>query len=253
MKRNAPLGGQGVAEKQKQNKPDAFSVTLAPPKSNDLTAPLHSDGAKHFMGKDRPMAELKIVYTIPELKVVILKKWEEGDSLAKRTRSSRLELGRLLVKLRERVEGGEEGDQAAIAWWEWYEDNFRRPRSEAEKAIALAMEAARTGDPAGTVARHRALDAARKAASRAQPKPQPISEVSAGRPAEAPRPEPVEYDEPAPALYQVPKAKPTPIADDQRALIEQALALFEQMEWPARKEYCKRIAARYRDWHAGRA
>lgn len=74
--------------------------------------------------------------SIDEMIHLIHKKWEQGDGVMQKARSLRLETGRLLLELKQRIESGEVGELAT--WWEWYGDHFARSRSDAEKLIAMA-------------------------------------------------------------------------------------------------------------------
>ena len=75
--------------------------------------------------------------TVDELVHVAHKKWDQLDATINKVGSARLEAGRVLLELRTRVEAGEVGDLAAVDWWGWFEDNFTRSRSDAEKVAGV--------------------------------------------------------------------------------------------------------------------
>ena len=64
------------------------------------------------------------------------KKVERGRRAATRCR---LEAGELLLALRQRIEGGEAGEEWRANWWGWYKTQpFIRSRADANKVMALA-------------------------------------------------------------------------------------------------------------------
>lgn len=54
--------------------------------------------------------------------------------------AARLDLALEIQELRNRIEAGEVGDQAAIDWWGWYDDNFRLPQRDVADLLAFADE-----------------------------------------------------------------------------------------------------------------
>jgi hypothetical protein len=65
--------------------------------------------------------------------------WEEAVNVGrKKVETARIRLGTTLNEMRERIETGEEGQ---ITWWDWYEAHFVRSRRDAERVMALALEA----------------------------------------------------------------------------------------------------------------
>jgi hypothetical protein len=60
----------------------------------------------------------------------------------KKLEDLRIELGLKLVGLRQRVEAGEAGDEATLAWWEWFEANIKFSRKYAERWMRIAASEA---------------------------------------------------------------------------------------------------------------
>jgi hypothetical protein len=54
----------------------------------------------------------------------------------KRADRARLRAGKLLLKLRKRIEDGEEGE--GVNWWKWYGKNIARSKKDAMKVMKLA-------------------------------------------------------------------------------------------------------------------
>ena len=77
--------------------------------------------------------------TVSEMKLIITKMFVAVDKAETKIELARIEIGHWLLKLRQQIESGEEGDLCAIDWWGWYADNFPQSRSYAEKYMRIAV------------------------------------------------------------------------------------------------------------------
>jgi hypothetical protein len=179
--------------------------------------------------------------TIAELVGRLHRKWAQGETMIGKLRSIRLEVGNMLLELRQRVEAGEVGDIAAVDWWGWYEDNFRRSRRDAERL----MEIASADDPQAALEQRRAYDAAQSQAYRDRKKQAQIAPTDVSRSLD---PEPAE---PPPPLAQAPKpsVRRFPEADTDDEIVAQIAALFRQLSWGGRNKAVNAIKRLYDEWH----
>jgi hypothetical protein len=88
-----------------------------------------------------------------------------------------LALGHKLIDMRERVEAGEAGDEAALAWWEWFADFIPDvSRKHAERWMSIASQV----EPATAAVEYRQRDAAYQRAYRQRQKPEALEPPSDG-------------------------------------------------------------------------
>jgi hypothetical protein len=92
--------------------------------------------------------------SVQDLRDLILTKWLKGDAQVAKLqtviRSARLEIGLMLVELRERIEAGEAGDRD---WWAWCRNHLAdRSRKDIERLLAIAS----SDDPAAALEAQRA-------------------------------------------------------------------------------------------------
>ena len=59
----------------------------------------------------------------------------DADRAEVRRNQHRLAARQLLLRLRQRIEAGEDGD---IAWWDWFEENIERSRKDGERLMRIA-------------------------------------------------------------------------------------------------------------------
>jgi hypothetical protein len=90
--------------------------------------------------------EVTPLRSIDELCVIALNEWKAMDELIEATRKKvqarRIKIGHLLLELQQRIDAGENGD--LCTFWEWFEDMFTRSRSDAERLMTIARDAARS-------------------------------------------------------------------------------------------------------------
>lgn len=100
-------------------------------------------------------ADLSLL-SIADLKVSINKKFIKIDKINEDLEIARvnakskehdltIQVGLHLIELRQRIENGEAGDEAALTWWEWYAANF--PSGRTRRHAERCMEAARAANP----------------------------------------------------------------------------------------------------------
>src|SRR5262245_24101100 len=145
----------------------------------------------------------------------------EGNNKADR---ARIRAGVLLLQLRERIEAGEAGE--GVKWWTWYRDNCVRDRKDAEKVMKLA--ASENPDAAAAAARLANREAVAKHRT----------EKGKKSPAYSKR----ESDDPD-AASQAGNKKTT--ARVGRNLVDDALALVEQMTNEQRREFSVQFRRHY--------
>jgi hypothetical protein len=81
------------------------------------------------------MAEVIRQISIDDLVFRAHKQFETVVSTQSKFFNARIECGRTLLELRQRIEAGEAGN---IAWWAWYGEKFARSRRDAERVMDLA-------------------------------------------------------------------------------------------------------------------
>ena len=184
-------------------------------------------------------AKLAPVRSIDEEVHFVHKKWDACDRAITKAKDTRLEAAMALRALRERIESGDAGDQAAIDWWGWYADNFARSRSDAEKMLAIAGHV----DPPAKIELKREQERAASERYRAKlkvvPKEQDNSRALHDDHA-TPEPKPLM------PKREVEELKPT---EADRQGVAQILDIFETLTWQGRKEAVKEINNFYRRQH----
>ena len=96
---------------------------------------------------------------IAEVVVEIRRQLLDADRAEVRRNQHRLAAGQLLLRLRQRIEAGEDGD---IAWWDWFEENIERSRKDGERLMRIAS----AEDPKAALEVERAKDRERKRIAR---------------------------------------------------------------------------------------
>ena len=84
------------------------------------------------------MTQLKLVRSVEQHIVDVRRSWQKLNVMWEKGKADRLALALDLKALRDRVEAGEMGDQAALDWWNWYESKFTQPRDNAEVLLRIA-------------------------------------------------------------------------------------------------------------------
>jgi hypothetical protein len=80
--------------------------------------------------------QLKRALTLDEMVTEIHKKFGSAIDADIKAHHHRLDAGRMLLELRQRIEKGEAGKD--VVWWPWYESKFVRSRRDAERVMAMA-------------------------------------------------------------------------------------------------------------------
>jgi hypothetical protein len=112
------------------------------------------------------MSELQNVVplrSVDHLAREVVRKWTLTENVLEKYKSTRLDLARSLLELHDCITNGDAGDQAAIDWWGWFDDNIGRSRDYAEKLLALA----RSDDPAAKYEEQKKADRESKANEKA--------------------------------------------------------------------------------------
>jgi hypothetical protein len=187
-------------------------------------------------------ARITPVRSIDEHVHVVHKKWELMERAAKTATDARLNVALELRALKQRIEEGDAGDQAALDWWDWYGDHFVRSRSDAEKLLAIAG----SSDPPAALQRVREQSQQRKVAFRERLK---VVEGDALRSGTQPSPPPASPAE-SKMLTPTRTVEEPKITDGERQSIEQIADLFKSLSWTGRKEAIRRINRLYQEWHS---
>lgn len=165
--------------------------------------------------------------SLDEMVLLVHKKFDHVVSAQQKFFSARVECGMLLLELRKRIEGGEDG--ANIKWWDWYGSRFARSRRDAERVMELASQE----DPP---AAYEAVNAKRRE-SRAPSKPQlRDTTVSQNKPEET-------KDERPPLRIIPPPTEP----EVQQHLIDEAIAVVRRMNITTRHRFVVKLRQIYRD------
>jgi hypothetical protein len=175
--------------------------------------------------------------TLEEHMHVIIKRWDALDRSVQKCTDARLSLALDLLALKQRIEVGEGGDQAAIDWWGWFGDNCRRSQSDAEKLLAIAQ----SSDPPAAIAHQRVLTAKRARAHRERQKA--LRYVT--QPATSPERALVDAKPLVPARST---AEPKLSEAEERDL-QLIFDAFERLSWHGRREAVRGISRMYREWH----
>lgn len=171
---------------------------------------------------------------IEQLIDLVTEKWKAMDTLVQKYRTNRLEVGDMLNELRQRVENGEQGDEAALSWWQWYEAHFTRSRNDAEKIMALAaaddpQKASDLGKERNRVQKQQSR--ARLTVVKNENTSLPLTSSVSGL---APRSKPLIVQE----------APPEPDLDGD-AKIDQIVAIFETLDWKQKARCITRLKPLY--------
>lgn len=177
------------------------------------------------------------------------RKIEAVEQSDKKTKNLQIEVGKLLVELRERVDAGEVGELAT--WWEWFEDNRMLFRNIERKTAERYMWFAGDTDPEKKLADYKAAEAARLRNFRSvrtlqnnQEKSKPTGSGAAAHGANQKA-----FD--ANNVVRIAAPPKEPLPTEQMALVEQFVALFRQMTEEARDKALSEITALYRRWKEG--
>ena len=171
------------------------------------------------------------MHTIEEMIHLVHEKFEIVVSTQGKYFSARIECGRLLNELRDRIEAGEVGELAT--WWEWYDDHFTRNRSDAERLMAIAA----AEDPVAAYEAEKAR--VRVATQRYRARAPGHSDRKNARAVSTPKLTLVRQSEQAPP--------PEPRDDEGDRKIETIIALFRQLTRAHRLKCVRRIRQVYRD------
>jgi hypothetical protein len=171
------------------------------------------------------------MHTIDEMIHLVHTQFEHVVSTQRKFFSARIECGRLLNELRERVEAGEVGELAT--WWEWYDDHFTRSRSDAQRLMAIAA----AEDP---VAAYEAEKTRVQVATQL---------YRARAPGHSDRTNTQAVSTPNLTLVRQPEQAPPPEPRDDEGdrKIETIIALFRQLTRAERFKCVRRIRQVYRD------
>lgn len=93
------------------------------------------------------------------------RKLETLEETGKKAKALQIDIGRLLIELRDRVKSGEIGELAT--WWEWFEDNRMQFRNIERRTAQWYMQIAGDANPEAKLEEMRAADAARQRNARA--------------------------------------------------------------------------------------
>ncbi len=118
--------------------------------------------------------------SINELTQITINKWNANEALIEKTQRkvnlARIEVGFLLLELKQRIDAGEYGELAV--WWEFYEEKFKRSRRDAERLMVIAA----ADDPKAAYELEKAATRERMQATRAK---QALAHISACAPSTA--------------------------------------------------------------------
>jgi hypothetical protein len=79
-----------------------------------------------------------VVYLKPieELTALGIKQWKAGDAASRKLNAQRIQVGFILLELKQRIEAGERGQ---VEWWKWFDENFKkRSRRDAQRLMGIA-------------------------------------------------------------------------------------------------------------------
>jgi hypothetical protein len=140
-----------------------------------------------------PSRDATVYRSIDDHVLAIHQKWELLSTAAKRYRDIRLEVAMELRWLKQRVENGEFGDEAALDWWGFFTEHFDRSRDDAQHLLAIANKA----DPQAALDHQRKQTRIRNVNYRERQRQAVASVTRSSEPASEPDPDPSE-DEPEP-------------------------------------------------------
>jgi hypothetical protein len=169
------------------------------------------------------------------------RKIEAIEQSDKKTKSLQIEVGELLIELRNRINAGEIGELAV--WWEWFEENRMLFRNISHDTAEHYMRIAGATDPEEKLVKHREQGNARKKSFR-QKSPQ------SGAFRNAPDCGTQETEPPS-NVTRIPAAPTYPSSPEDNALVEQFIELFRKMTDSARVRAMQEINALYRRWREG--
>jgi hypothetical protein len=130
------------------------------------------------------------------------------ERLDEKIEDLRVALGLKLIGLRQRVEAGEAGDEAALTWWEWFEAHVPEfSRKHAERWMQIAASEA----PEAAALEYRERDAGYQRSYRERQKPPPSDAGTV-------RGEPSAPSDGEPREMQRPRPKPTASLGDRSAM-----------------------------------
>jgi hypothetical protein len=76
--------------------------------------------------------------SIEELTALGVNKWKAVDAFVEKAQrkvnAQRIEVGFILLELKQRIDAGEHGGQ----WWKYFDENFRRSRRDGDRLMAIA-------------------------------------------------------------------------------------------------------------------
>jgi hypothetical protein len=190
--------------------------------------------------------------SIEELCAIAISEWNAMDELLERTQKKvqarRIKIGHLLLELQQRIDAGGNGD--LCTFWGWYEDTFTRSRRDAERLMAIA----RDDNPEAAYQRqlekqkeyneryHRRRLGAPTRESEAEPTALSPPDIKATPPQSSKM-----ETEPEPS----PRPSRFPEADGDDEIIEEIVALYQQLSWGGRDKAATRILTLYNEWKRG--
>jgi hypothetical protein len=185
------------------------------------------------------MTKLRVVRTIPEMKVLIRKAFDKVVSSQQQFFNTRLECGKLLVDLKAMVtEGESDPNAAARKWWAWYEGDagIARPgRREAERCMAWVNE----DEPAEAYKAH--ADSHRRTMRDSRERSRSDSQRQNSQQNQTSRESETQPSRSTVSTSTTPKTR-TPIPPGppiQQDLIDEAMAAVEQMNIPTRAQFAR--------------
>lgn len=173
-------------------------------------------------------------------------KWKESDKALDKYKATRLELAFLLLELKQRVEDGEVGDQAAVDWWGWFNDNIGRSKEYAEKLLALAS----SDRPAAKYEEQKADDRERKANKKVTRVEMIKRGIEATMRSTTDRTSAKNNQETSNDYVKiVPSSTPEQegISDDERARVEALIAMVRKLRRPVKRWFVTRFKQVYRE------
>jgi hypothetical protein len=181
------------------------------------------------------------------------RKIEAIEQSDKKTKSLQIEVGELLIELRNRINAGEIGELAV--WWEWFEENRMLFRNISQATAEAYMQIAGAPDPEKRLAKHREQGAARQEAFRHKsPQLGPLRNgPNCGTPPSLSTSTQGAWvgREPPSNVTRIPAAPTYPSSPEDDALVEQFIELFRKMTDGARVRAMQEINALYRRWREG--
>jgi hypothetical protein len=190
------------------------------------------------------------------------RKIEAIETSTQKVRALRIEVGQLLIELRDRVEAGEIGELAN--WWDWFEDNKALFGSIERRTAERYMQVAGDPDPVAKQDELRKKNTEQRRDQGKKDDKSNIEQFPSDRRKKGdenqgetkpkydldPKPEPDPEPEPAP-VRRVSAAPTYPSSPEDDGLIEQFTDLFRRMSWDGRVRAMKAVGALFDKWRVG--